>query len=698
MFEPIIKDMPHILHGGDYNPDQWLDMPEVLKEDVRLMKLAGINVVSIGIFAWKALEPEEGVYTFEWLDELFERLEANGIGAFLATPSGARPAWMDKNHPEVLRMNSDRTRNLHGERHNHCYTAPYYREKTAQMNKMLAERYGKRKALKLWHISNEYGGECHCPLCQNAFREWLKNRYHNDIHELNSRWWTRFWSHEFSDFDEIESPCPHGEMEIHGLNIDWMRFVTYQTTEFMKNEIRPLKEITPDIPVTTNLMGTFPGFDQWYLSKYIDVVSWDSYPDWHNDYESFADTAARTAFLHDLNRSLKHKPFLLMESTPSQVNWQRVCKLKRPGVHELASIQAVAHGSDSVQYFQWRKGRGASEKFHGAVVDHYGKEDTRVFREVAKLGENLKKLDKIVGTSPDTEVAVIYDWENRWAIDNLQGLNDRRNYEQTCKKHHRAFWNMGISTDVNDMTQELTGYKLVVAPMLYMLKPQTAERIKKYIYNGGNVVFTYCTGNVDETDRCFMGGFPGGGLMEAAGIWAEEIDPLYGTDVNQIQVKEEYAKYFKNTSYKCKDFCEIIHAKEGTEVIACYGDDFYKGMPAVTKHSYGKGTCYYIATRTEDDFLQEFYHSLVKTIGISTPPVKEMKKGVSITRRCSEDKEYLFFMNYSEGPQEIELEDSVRNSSPVSLISGEKIAGEAMTQTLHLEKYGYDIIEIQKES
>lgn len=691
MFQPIIKDMPHILHGGDYNPDQWLDMPEILKEDVRLMKLAGINVVSIGIFAWKALEPEEGVYTFEWLDELFDRLEANGIGAFLATPSGARPAWMDKNHPEVLRMNADRVRNLHGERHNHCYTAPYYREKTAQMNRMLAERYGKRKALKLWHISNEYGGECHCPLCQNAFREWLKERYHNDMKELNSRWWTRFWSHEFSDFDEIESPCPHGEMEIHGLNLDWKRFVTYQTTEFMKNEIKPLKEITPDIPVTTNLMGTFPGFDQWYLSKYIDVVSWDSYPDWHNDYESFADTAAKTAFLHDLNRSLKHKPFLLMESTPSQVNWQRVCKLKRPGVHELVSMQAIAHGSDSVQYFQWRKGRGASEKFHGAVVDHYGKEDTRVFREVAKLGENLKKLDCIVGTFPKTEVAIIYDWDNRWAVDNLQGLNDRRNYEQTCKRHHRAFWNMGISTDVNDMNQDMEGYKLVVAPMLYMLKQKTAERIKEYIYNGGNVVFTYCTGNVDETDLCFMGGFPGGGLMEAAGIWAEEIDPLYDKDVNQIHIKDEYAKYFKNTSYKCRDFCEIIHAGEDTEVIACYADDFYKGMPAVTKHSYGKGNCYYIATRIEDDFLQEFYQVLVKSIGISMPPVKEIKKGLSVTSRCSEDREYLFFMNYSEGVQEIELKDDIMACSPASLISGEKVS-----QTLHFEKYGYDIIEIQK--
>lgn len=683
--------MPHILHGGDYNPDQWLEMPDILKEDVRLMKLAHINVVSIGIFAWKALEPEEGVYTFEWLDELFDRLEANGIDAFLATPSGARPAWMDREHPEVLRVNADRVRNLHGFRHNHCYTSPYYREKTAQMNRMLAERYGKRKALKLWHVSNEYGGECHCPLCQDAFRSWLRERYHNDIHELNGKWWTRFWSHEFSDFDEIESPCPHGENQIHGLNIDWLRFVTYQTTDFMRNEIRPLKEITPDIPVTTNLMGTFPGFDQWYLSKYIDVVSWDSYPDWHNDYESFADTAAKTAFLHDLNRSLKHKPFLLMESAPSQVNWQRVCKLKRPGVHELVSIQAVAHGADSVQYFQWRKGRGASEKFHGAVVDHYGKEDTRVFREVEQLGRHLEKLDEVVGTYPDTEVAVIYDWDNRWAIDNLQGLNDRRNYEETCKRHHRAFWNMGISTDVNDMNQDLSQYKLVVAPMLYMLKPGVAEKIEEYVENGGNVVFTYCTGNVDESDLCFLGGFPGDGLMRVAGIRMEEVDPLYDTDRNSLQICDDYKGDFRKATYECKDFCEVIHPAQDTEVLACYGEDFYQGMAAVTKHAYGRGYCYYIATRTEDAFLQDFYSGLAEKLKLKKPPIGECPKDVSVTVRSSDEKDYYFIMNYSEKDQIVTLNRDALEKSPVNVVTGEKVPAN-----IALDKYGYVIVAVTK--
>jgi len=682
MFKPIVKDIPHLLHGGDYNPDQWLSMPEIIKEDVRLMKLANINCVSIGIFSWKALEPKEGVYTFEWLDELMDRLDGNGIGAFLATPSGARPAWMDSAHEEVLRVETNRVRNLHGGRHNHCYTSPYYRQKVREMNTLLATRYKDHKALKLWHISNEYGGECHCLLCQEAFRSWLEEKYHNDIHELNSQWWTRFWSHEFSSFEEIESPSLHGEKGIHGLNLDWKRFVTYQTNNFMENEMVPLREITPNVPVTTNFMGTYSGYDAWVLGKTVDVISWDSYPNWHNDYESVADTAASAAFIHDINRSFKKQPFLLMESTPSQVNWQSTNKLKRPGMHELSSMQAVAHGADSVQYFQWRKSRGASEKFHGAVIDHYGKEDTRVFREVATLGKHLTELDELVGTYPKTEVALLFDWDNRWAIENMQGLNKRVDYEGTCKNHYRPFWNMGLSVDVNEMKESFEGYKLVVAPMLYMLKPGVANRLKNFVKAGGSLILTYVTGYVNENDLCFLGGFPGDGLIDVSGIWAEEIDPLFPSDRNAVVMNKPFAN--GKECYECFDLCEIIHAKEGTEVLATYDSDFYQGTPAVTKHTYGKGTCYYIATRTEQVFLTDFYQSLVTELGILGPPIEKIPDGISITHRNSEDAAYYFIMNFSEKVQTVKL---LRNGVDV-------FTGKTVNSDIEVGRNDYRIIKM----
>ena len=673
-FPPIVKDFPHMIHGADYNPDQWLSMPEILKEDVRLMKLAHMNAVSIAIFAWKALEPEEGVYTFAWLDELMDRLAANGIGAVLATPSGARPAWMDAAHPEVLRVSANRVRNLHGQRHNHCYTAPYYREKVRQMNRMLAERYGKHPALKLWHISNEYGGDCHCPLCQEAFREFLRNKYQNDINALNDQWWTRFWSHEFSDFDEIESPSPHGENQIHGLHLDWMRFVTAQTKSFMENEIAPLRELTPDIPVTTNLMGTYEGLNYWEMAPIMDVISWDNYPQWHNDSVSDSQVACRIGFIHDINRSLKKKPFLLMESTPSQVNWQPVNKLKRPGMHALSSIQAVAHGADSVQYFQWRKGRGSSEKFHGAVVDHYGKEDTRVFREVAKLGADLEKLDEIVGTVTVSETAVIYDWENKWAIDHLQGLNRHRDYEPACVSHYKPFWDMGISVDVNCMTEDFSPYKLVIAPMLYMTKAGVTEKLRSYVAEGGTLVLTYCSSYVNENDLCYLGGFPGE-LMDVAGVWAEEIDPLYPTDTNSITLYNADRTYFEKERYTCRDFCEIIHAKEGAEVLAVYDSDFYTGMPAVVRNRYGKGTCYYMAARTEPAYLRDFYGKLATELNLQKPDYTEIPDGVSVQTRWGNGSRYDFIMNFNPAPA------VVKGVSGTDVISGEDLQGECRLQT-----------------
>ena len=270
-----------LCYGGDYNPDQWLECPEILEEDIRLMKKAHVNTVSLGIFAWAKLEPEEGVYDFEWMEKIINHLYENGIYVFLATPSGARPHWLADRYPEVLRVNEMRQKNIFGQRHNHCYTSPIYRQKVRQINMKLAERFGDHPGVLMWHISNEYGGECHCPLCQSAFRGWLKKKYNNDIKEVNRKWNTAFWSHDYQNFDQIESPTPLGETSIHGLVLDWKRFVSDQTIDFCKAEIQALRDAGNHKPVTTNLMYNFPTINYHEMAKVLDVVSWDNYPQWH---------------------------------------------------------------------------------------------------------------------------------------------------------------------------------------------------------------------------------------------------------------------------------------------------------------------------------------------------------------------------------------------------------------------------------
>jgi beta-galactosidase len=637
VYPPIIKKFPHILHGGDYNPDQWLFRKDTIwKEDMRLAKLAGVNSLSIGIFSWSALETREDEFHFEWLDQVMDMLAENGMIAVLATPSGARPAWMSKKYPEVLRVNNVRQRSLHGQRHNHCLSSPVYRQKTARINTLLAERYKDHPALGVWHISNEYGGECHCPLCQENFRAFLKEKYRT-LENINAAWWTSFWSHTYSDWDEIESPSPIGEDSIHGLNLDWKRFTTEQFADFYRHETEPMRRITPGVPCTTNLMGTYPGIDYYRIAEVMDVVSWDSYPQWTGT-DRDIDLGSRFSFYHDLTRGLKDRPFMLMESSPSATNWRPVAKLHRPGVHMLQSLQAIAHGADTVQYFQFRKGRGGPEKFHGAVVDHEGSENTRVFKDVAAVGERLKGLDRIIGAATPARAAVIYDWNVRWALDDAKGfLQDKTGYEDTVISHYRSFWKRGIPVDVIDSRRSLDKYAVVVAPMLYMLRDGAASRIDAFVQRGGIFVATYLTGYVDDTDLCFTGGFPGP-LKDTLGIWCEEIDALYPEDKNSLN--------WKGTEYRAFDLCELIHPR-GADVLGHYGKDFYAGEPALTVNNRGRGRAYYIAPRTGTEFLDDFYGMIAAEANLKPVLETPLPPGVTAQVRGKGKTEFVFVMNFS---------------------------------------------------
>lgn len=681
----ISSKVNKMLHGADYNPEQWIEVPGIWGEDVRLMKLSHSNVVAVGIFSWTMLEPKEGEFNFQWLDDIMELMHKNGNHVILATPSGAKPTWMAHKYQETLRVGANRVRNLYGERHNHCYTSPIYREKIAIMDKMLAERYKDNPALIMWHVSNEFEGQCSCPLCEEAFREFLKEKYDNSLDKLNQAWWTKFWSHTYGDWSEIEAPAPHGEAELHGLNLDWMRFVTHQTLDYYKHERSILKEITPDIPVTTNFhdyVSLQRGIDYWKFAPYLDVVSWDNYPYWHGE-RSDDHEGSRIGFVHDLNRSLLNgKPFMMMESSPSSTNWQSVAKLRRPGMHVLSSLQAIAHGSDTVQYFQWRKSRGSSEKFHGAVVDHCGHENTRVFRDVTRVGEILSKLDEVIGTSVEPEVAVIYDWENFWAIADAQGPRvEKKDYYDTCQKHYKAFWDMSIPTDVINMDCDFLKYKVVVAPMLYMLRPGVGERLEEFVKNGGTLITTYWSGIVNENDLCFLGGFPGP-LRKVTGICAEELDALYDEDVNYVVMEGENSLSMKG-QYEARIFCDLIHS-EGAEVLATYKTDFYKGMPALTCNKFGTGEAYYIAFRNNDKFLKDLYGSIAKKMKLEKAIDLELPTGINAQVRRDDNNEFVFLMNFSDEAKIIET----KGIELKNVETNEKL-GEAM----EIEAYGVRIVK-----
>ncbi len=634
---------PGIAHGADYYPEQWLDRPEILEADLEMMVKARVNLVTLGVFAWAMEEPEEGVFRFDWLRERLDALHARGIRVLLATPSGARPNWLAEKYPEVQRVGEDRRRNLPGMRMNHCYTSPVYRRLTQRIDTELARRFARHPAVVGWHISNEYHGECHCPLCQEAFRGWLQRRY-GTLERLNAAWWTGFWSKHYTDWRQIASPSSLGERALPALRVDWLRFVTDQTRDFMSMEVEAVRPFNPVLPVTTNMIGRLIEIDTPRFRDLLDVAALDIYPEWGSgDDAAVADAAAME---HDLTRCLLDKPYLLLETTPSMTNWQAVGQPKRPGMHMLCAMQAIAHGADAFMMFQWRKARGGFEKFHGAVVSHDGRDDTRVFREVAETGARLARLGELKGSVTHAQAALIFDWNNRWAIGACKGPREGIDPDGEALAHYRALAALGIDVDVIDSEHGLDDYRLVCAPMLYMLKSGVAERLERFVCGGGTLLMTCFSALTDESDLCFDTGAPGP-LRKLLGLRVEELDTLYPHQRNRVRFAPD-GPLGGMEAAECDFWCEILHA-ETAETAAVYESDYYRGMPAVTRNRFGDGEAWYLGTRLGLDALRKVHASLSARAGIALQ-ASGLSKGVRVHCREKDGVRYLFLLNFGDEP------------------------------------------------
>lgn len=622
-----------IFYGGDYNPEQWPE--EVWAEDVRMMKKAHINIVTVNVFSWAALQPDEDTYCFEKLDRIMEFLRDNGLKVCLATSTAAHPAWMAKRHPDILRTEFDGRKRKFGGRHNSCPNSPTYRYYAPKLAGELARRYRDYDNIAAWHISNEYGESCYCENCAKAFRGWLKRRY-GTIEELNRSFNTTFWGHTFYDWDEIELPSlltEHFAEErtmFQGISLDYRRFFSDSLLECCLLERDAIRAVTPDIPVTTNFMGAYKNLDYRRWAPQLDFISWDNYP-------QPTDRPADVALNHDLMRGLKGQaPFVLMEQTPSVTNWQPYNRLKRPGEMRLQSYQAAAHGADAIQFFQIRRSIGACEKFHGAVIDHAGRDDTRVFLEVERLGEELERLQgAFLGARTPAETAIVFDWDNWWAVEYSAGPSVRMKYLDAVRDYYSAAFAQNVPVDLIGPEDALGGYRVVIAPLLYMTKPGFDEAVRAFVRDGGTFVTTYFSGIVDEHDLVRPGGYPGR-LRDILGIWVEENDALPEGERNHFD--------YRGQIYPADVLCDLLHT-EGAESLGAYREDFYQGMPAVTRNQFGKGDAYYVATRSDEAFYGEFMRDVFREAGVR--PVIDTPPGVEAALRTGENGSFLFLLNHS---------------------------------------------------
>jgi beta-galactosidase len=663
------KRLPHLLYGGDYSPDQWPE--EVWPEDVQLMREAGVNLVSLGIFAWSRLEPKEGVFDFDWLDRIMNMLHEGGVSVDLATATASPPPWLSHAHPEMLPMLADGVRLWPGGRQHYCPSSPIYRDATRRLVDALATRYATHPALAMWHVGNEYG--CHVPACYcdvsaRSFREWLKKRY-GSVDELNGAWGTDFWSQRYSAWEEILPPRRTPTWPNPSQQLDFMRFSSDELLECYEIERAVLTASTPGIPVTTNFMRFFKPLDYWKWAEREDIVSNDVYQD-----PLDPEAGMRAAMAGDLMRSLgRGRPWVLMEQSPNRVNWRDVNVPKAPGQMRLWSLQAVARGADGVMFFQWRQSRTGAEKFHSAMVPHGPAESSPTWHEVVDLGAELRGLDAVCGSRIRADVAILLDWESWWALELPSKPSNRIQQIEQLEAYYRPFFEANVTVDFARPTDDLSGYKLVVAPSLYLVTDDGAANLTSYVENGGHLVMSFFSGIVDPFDHIRLGGYPQP-FVRVLGLQVLDWLPL--EDGDELQVR------FSDGRIASADvWSELIEAR-GADVLATFMVPVLSGHPAVTLNRFGAGTAQYVGTQLDRPGLAQLLKSAWTRAEVR--PVSEMPVGVEAVRRIVPDGSLLFLLNHGDASIEVVVTgEAVHLGSGSAVTKGRVSLGPRDVAILH---------------
>jgi len=665
-----------IFYGGDYNPEQW--PREVWDDDMVLMKRAGVSLATVGVFSWARLEPRPGEYDFEWFDDVLDTLHATGVRVDLATATASPPPWLAVLHPETLPVTEDGVRLSVGSRQQYCPSSPVYRERAQQLVRRMVERYADHPALELWHVNNEYGchvSRCYCDVSAEAFRRWLRARY-GSVDELNRVWGTAFWSQRYDSFDEVMPPRAAPSFRNPTQLLDFDRFSSDELLDCYRAEVGIIRERS-SVPITTNFMGFFKPVDYWKWAAEVDIVSDDTYPD-----PADPDSPAYAAMVRDLMRSLGGgAPWLLMEQSPSAVNWRRRNAVKAPGQMRAWSYQAVARGADGVLFFQWRQSAAGSEKFHSGLVPHAGT-DTRVWREVEQLGTELAALSRrsgdsaVAGSRVPASVAIALDWDSWWAIEQPASPTEV-SYLATLFAWHRALSSLGIAVDFVRSGDDLSAYRVVVAPAHFAASDAQVENLASFAETG-TLVVGFGTAITDENLHVRLGGYLGERLRRALGVWIEEFAPPAGPDLRATGEADAPALPLEGAvlggaadGHVWGEYLRVDDA----ETEATFTDGALAGWPAVTRRATAGGAGWYVATLPEPAALRRLVERVVADAGVELPAPVATGDHVEVVRRGSA----VFVINH--GADDAEL-----------LVDGTDLLSGSSTRGLRLPSQGVAVI------
>ncbi|MFM9277134.1 beta-galactosidase [Paenibacillus jiagnxiensis] len=661
-------DAHNVQIGVVYYPEHW--DPDLWEEDIQLMKETGVRVVRLAEFAWSRMEPSPGQYTFEWLDRALDLFARYQIRVVLCTPTNTPPRWLTELKPDILPVFANGDTHHPGVRGHRCYNSESLRDYGARIITQMTARYGSHPAVIGWQLDNEYWViDCHCDTCNQRFREWVQVKY-GTLENVNREWGTVVWSGEYSDWSQVGVPYGGSRHQNPSYLLDFTRFQWDSIADFQRSQIRIIRENCPGHWVTHNF-HTYPQrLNLYQIGADLDVAAFDYYP--NTDPDKQATGPYSGALSLDVTRGIKRRNFWIMEQLSGPPGcWFPTWRAPYPGFIRAFSWQAIARGADTVVHFRWRSAVAGAEQFWHGLIDQSNVPGRR-FSEFTELCEEVNALaGKLQGTAPANEAAILFSHEHLEAL-RIQVQAEGFDYYENVKDYHRALTKLGIGCDVIEWTQELDGYKLVVAPSFYLLNAEVTAALERFAATGGTVIVTSRSGVKHMNNQHVMMPLPGL-LTKCTGVKVEEYDPLGRAAIRVVDNE--------GRSYRCSQWSDVL-SLHGAEAILWYDEEFYKGTPAATVNRFGQGKVYYLGTHLDEDCLKRLFRAIAEEMRLIIVP--DLPEGVQITIRAGTAGSYLFVLNLSREPHQVTL--------PATYPS--LLYGAERDNVVSLEPYGVDILQL----
>ncbi len=644
--------------GVDYYPEHW---PENRWEkDAEMMKEAGFDTVRLAEFAWSKMETVEGDYDFSWLERAISTLATRDLKVVLGTPTAAPPQWLTGKHPEVLAVNEDKEVMKPGHRRHYCVNSQVYREYTRKIVAEMAKKFGTDERVIGWQTDNELGHPvCYCEDCRKGFHGWLKEKY-EDLEELNRSWGTTFWSHEYTEWEQIPLPNDNPRKGPNpSLHLDYKRFFSQSTVEYNKLQVDLLRELTENQWVCHNFMPHFPNFDHFDMAEDLDLVTWDHYP------TEIRDSYAEVSMGHDLTYGFKDKPFWVMEQQCSYLTRDQLTPAPRPGETRMWTYQSLAHGADGIIYFRWRPCRFGDEQFHGGVLRHDGSRNSPRYREIKGIGEELNEIgEELDGTIVEADVGIYYSFEQNWSMDTYR-YHSPIDYKEEILKYYDALFGAGVNVKFVSRNGDFEQLDLLIIPVMPMVDEFLESKLKEFVQAGGTLVGTFRTG-IKDFDNIVTDKTLPGRLSDLFGVEVSEFTPLADEPEVTLAFPAEGAN-----SYRAENWVDCIDPGEA-ETIAEYSGGWpgEKGYSGITKNEYGDGVAFYVGLSAESEFYGDLTSYLLDLAEISSAISGGEKIEVRKRFHRDENEELVFVINHSSSSGYVQLPDSY-----VDLITGEVKSG-----------------------